>query len=801
MKLNNWKLFDKHGSPLNWVPDSYLSLNFSKDSSSGGAEGYLITDPSGTIVDAEILNSGIYYTDPTNVSYDYIFGEKDVDITSDVSISYVDVSVFNPAPVNTQGIGDVSVGDVSGNFVYPSTTYASALFLKPVSQGLVETEHLYILEEFDSSIIGRPFDPSTSDLVVQFVGDEDQIQLFIVDETEQIINWTDTVRFNLDEWSPSTPLTLNIGFKSDDEGIYERKLKFYSIIDNTYYLMGEILVNAESIGEDERFRTLLGNFGLPDPKDFHSLFKEADIKEALPDYDNIVNPKSKQMILEHDQIMPYVGTYKGLINAIKWLGYDDIYIREWFKNVKENKKLSLIVPYDAKDRLKTILSFSPEERKALKKLNQLSLNFCINKETGEIDDWGTPTTENCFEYNLEEIFVKLIALKKWLEKNIIGVNARIIDLTGEGVYFERYLNLIYSTDNIGFNYRDQQSLTPITTPNFSELINSESSINMTLLEYSQTRISDADYRFADYIDYIWDPNDPSVTLSPDDPSFLENPDNYLIVGPPLSHPFVSLNDIQWKASVEKTESGVVSDTFVTNPLWIHDNKIKFYNIFDASTIFYDSNNGINMNIILEEAFIRNSELDDWSESYEYKIFPETDPSLEGGYILESSTGEKLNFDTYVYLRPQTSNSLLQYAVDNTYVTPLMSFMNFQTTDSSDNNFSFDTDQLYFLDILDGKISMDASTSPDLNLTINYNYDGSVDIQNIDLNVEYVSPRMPIYVVDPSVYYWADPSGLSGGDSSLAVDNSIYTMAVHHSGEYNIEVFGWDNYNIMYYNIA
>jgi len=63
------------------------------------------------------------------------------------------------------------------------------------------------------------------------------------------------------------------------------------------------------------------------PKDFSALFKEIDINEDLPDW-RILNPKSKHMILEHDKIMPYVGTYKALINAIKWLGYDDIYIRE-----------------------------------------------------------------------------------------------------------------------------------------------------------------------------------------------------------------------------------------------------------------------------------------------------------------------------------------------------------------------------------------------------------------------------------------------------------------------------------------
>ena len=55
MQLNNWKLFDKHGSPLNWYADDYLKLNFVGDVSSAMAEGYLITDPSGIVIMIPLL--------------------------------------------------------------------------------------------------------------------------------------------------------------------------------------------------------------------------------------------------------------------------------------------------------------------------------------------------------------------------------------------------------------------------------------------------------------------------------------------------------------------------------------------------------------------------------------------------------------------------------------------------------------------------------------------------------------------------------------------------------------------------
>ena len=169
MQLNNWKIYDKSGSPINWTSDSYLPLTFSSDSSSAGAAGYFITDPSGIITDAEITNSGFYYTEGnTTVSYQYIFDGIETDVTGDVSINYIDVSIFNPEAVNTQGILSLSNIDVSViDLVYPSTTYSGAIFLTPVSQGLVETEHLFIFEQFDSSLI-RPYSSEIlgGDLVV-----------------------------------------------------------------------------------------------------------------------------------------------------------------------------------------------------------------------------------------------------------------------------------------------------------------------------------------------------------------------------------------------------------------------------------------------------------------------------------------------------------------------------------------------------------------------------------------------------------------------------------------------------------
>lgn len=804
MRIQDWKFFDKQGHQLNCFPDSYINLEFTSPVNGRNAGGFLITNPSTFAIGAHITDSGYLYNEATTLAYKYVFDPTNssipLTINTEVSIGYIDVSIFNPTLTNTKGIDSVSIIDLSTHFIYPSFTYAAALFFKPVSVGLIETEQLLILEVSTGQYI-RPYDDVNSSLIFQMIGDEDEIQLYTVDEDTVEVVWTDQIIVNdLNLYLQNTPLTINIGFRSEEEGVFERKLRIYHVVGSDIYTLAEFIINAQAIGEDERFRTLLGNFGLPDPKDFPKLFKQADINEDLPDWE-LLNAKSKHMILEHDKIMPYVGTYKALINALKWLGYDDIYIREWFKNVKENKSLSLLVPYNAKDRAQTILTFSPEERKTLKKLNQLSLIYNITYETGEVDDWGTPITANSYTYNLQEVHVKLLALKQWLEKNIIGVNCKITDITGEGVYFERFQNLIYSTGTKGFNYEITQTLTPHTIYNNSELITGEASIYLTFSELTKTKIKDLPYRFKDLIFNVWNPlGNPSIYYDPNDASILSwDPSllSVLKIGPTFAFPFIHLNEIQWKASTQK-DHGVLDNTLVSNELFVHENDLKFYNPFDSSSVFFDVST--NLKIIIERAYLRDPSIDEWTHSIAYDIFP--NPCDNGQYILRHLNPDVCTyFNSYVSLVP-FNHSRLEYAYDDNYKVPLLSLRNYKGTDIHGNDVSFGL-KYYFLDIIDGKITMDSGMNNQQHKIthLNFNYDTNLEEQQITLNVVYESQREPLFQIDPSIYFWADPSGRAGttDPSVLTIDNSIHSLKVNHIGDYTIELYVWDGFNNAFQN--
>jgi hypothetical protein len=796
MKPQDWKIFDKKGSNLNIFNDSFLNIEFITDvQNARGAEAYVTTDPSGYIDKAIMSNGGFNYDPNTLVRLTYSLTDYDeILLYPDASIIFKDVSIFDPEGRNAPSISavDLSVGQ---KFEYPTTRYTSAIFLDPVSTKLVETEHLSFLEIPPSGGYIRPYDPSNSTLVFKFEDGDEEIKLFDIEEESQTILWTEELIFDVSSYVTHTPLIVNIGFRAEEEGVYERRLRFYHRIKNIDYLLGEILVNAQSIGKDDRYDILSQNFGLPNTKNIPHLFKRADINEEMPDW-QLLNQKGKHMVLDHDQIMPYIGTYKGLINAIKWLGYEDIQVKEWFKNVKDGKKLSLYVPYEAPARSKTIKSFSPEERKNIKKLNQLSLIYCITRETGEIDEWGNPEIEECYEYNINEILIKLKSLKDWLEKNIIGVNSRITDITGEGVFFERYRNIIYSTQDKGHRINYSQSVTPITMDEGSELIQGDASIRLSLLEIRNTQTKDFNgLRLKDFVDYYWDPS--NGAFDPSDVSSLWWDPSTIAVGAPFKYPLYGLYDLQWKGSVEKTEAGAIQDpSLVSKPILIYDNDIRFYDILDSSTIF---NSDQWLNVILERGWFRDPSNDVWVDSIAYSFY--RDSSDVTKYIVESSTGNKWYTEGNIDLNPG-SNAHLDYAFNDNYKVPLFNINNFSFRDSSGNRIEFDRD--YFLDIADGHIRMtkfeEESSFPIGNnkrkedYFINFNYDTSLDEQKITLNVVYTSPRAPLYLYDPSIYYYQNEP------SSLVFDNSIYIMHVNHIGPYKVEVFGFDGQNIAYQNM-
>ena len=268
----------------------------------------------------------------------------------------------------------------------------------------------------------------------------------------------DTTIFNHRELSSNdirrNLIQINIAASAKIEGAYSSNVIIEEIdTDGTITQLGLFTLFFEAIGEDERFKSMLENFGKVIDADDYIAFRDTDIKEDRINYLEL-NEKRKEMLLAGNEIWPYLGSYKGLINALKFFGYGDLRLKEYWLNVSENSKnegkmITMNVPLslnytdkEFNDYKKFIDGISPNQpSKTFRKTAKFALFYDINRDTGDFDEDGLPITEDVFEFTNEEILIKLFNLKNILKEKFLPLNARIIDITGEGVYY----------DNIGIN--------------------------------------------------------------------------------------------------------------------------------------------------------------------------------------------------------------------------------------------------------------------------------------------------------------------------------------------------------------
>lgn len=431
--------------------------------------------------------------------------------------------------------------DWTKDYIFPSYTFSGVMNFEKVSTDLVETQRLYILVDNPFSAnennisqyttVKELADASTDPYSIDTSTYIDRYKLFFfIDQREQQdfrffnlendnLVWSDRCFVDFKQGTTDSSIgngySVNIGFRGDKEGLYEQPL-YVCILDTStanentnyqgdIYPIGEIKMIAETEGEDERYRTLFTNFGIPDPITFDEIFKDS-IKRS-DSIDNIsLNKHSKEMFLTYNEIFPYVGTYKALFNSMKLFGYDDVFFKEWYKeigktNISDGGYVAFDMSYKADPNARTIMNIPIEERIHLKKLNWLSMMYKLNDKTDEPEDiFGFPTTINNNSYHTPDNVVKLIYLKKWLEKYVIGVNCRITDVGGEGIVFERYALPKFGKYQKVFEYSNEKSISPVVR-NDTEVIQDGSANIIIDIYNTELGLTIEDCNGESFIDY------------------------------------------------------------------------------------------------------------------------------------------------------------------------------------------------------------------------------------------------------------------------------------------------------------
>ena len=341
----------------------------------------------------------------------------------------------------------------------PDTGYwYGEMYVEPLSIALFDNLNFFVLEKIGSSYyfpqanVGDTFkiEWTSGDVPEFFIYnvqiDPEQNLPFINKIASQTVEYISA--FNMFRY----PLEFNVAFNPSDEAAYERTLTIYYIAASspqTKIKIAEISFYSEGVGEDERFAVWLSNFGLKFNKNDALMLKDYDIKEALPDW-NIINTKRKELLVNKEEIFPYVGTYRGLINIIDILGFKDILlVKEYWTNIDSNSAyfnkmllvdISSVIDRGTVDSLE-LVEFNRNVKfdNAFKKTGFLALSYEFTRENGSYDADGLPEIEVTTEFTPNEIFFKLTKLRTMLQREFLPTNVIIKDIIGEYVYYFQYI--------------------------------------------------------------------------------------------------------------------------------------------------------------------------------------------------------------------------------------------------------------------------------------------------------------------------------------------------------------------------
>lgn len=262
-------------------------------------------------------------------------------------------------------------------------------------------------------------------------------------------------------------------------------------------------VYGESEEEDERHKINLNNRNknILKLQDFY-IFKEVDIKEQGIDW-IILNRKRKELLEIYPEIFNNIGSYKSVIQAINFFGYNDLSFTEYFQNINPestkfgqlfNMELLNIFDKSISGYEYSNLAFENLRNEGFRKTNLFSLNYKITDTDGNFIN----------AYSLDEVRIKLLGLKKWLTENIIPIGTKIIDITGKYQMPQPFIlkHETYHTQN----FRVEEYATPIdfkTTGYLSPIITGSDTYDISVDFFSAGEIEWFEYRIRTFYLEEW----------------------------------------------------------------------------------------------------------------------------------------------------------------------------------------------------------------------------------------------------------------------------------------------------------
>ena len=213
------------------------------------------------------------------------------------------------------------------------------------------------------------------------------------------------------------------------------------------YIDDELLeVGIDLYDEDEELYINLSNFGIELPDAIQKAFYSSNPLEHKKD-NILLNRKLKELLSNYWDVIANKGSYKSLINSLKWFEWGDlIEIQEIWKHEDFANTI-----YDVRSLCSVLEDKYKDTLNKLSKTPHLALYLATQQMTGQLDDELNPQLEELsFQWSKEELMLKLALLGNFYETYFMPIHLNLLHATVENVVFTNTIKII----NTPISYRN-----------------------------------------------------------------------------------------------------------------------------------------------------------------------------------------------------------------------------------------------------------------------------------------------------------------------------------------------------------
>lgn len=179
------------------------------------------------------------------------------------------------------------------------------------------------------------------------------------------------------------------------------------------------------VDSTDRLVVLLNNYGIQITDDWSRCFYESDIHE--PNVDQVLkNRKSSEFLFELMNLVGLRGTYKTLFSAVSYFGYKDVvwFEEHWINNADGVTRRYTEITSDFIERRLTDEGYT--------KIGDMTMFYGLSVLDPEepYDEGGLPNYVSR-NINFDDLYFKLLLLRKILNSTFIPWDAYIVDVVGE----------------------------------------------------------------------------------------------------------------------------------------------------------------------------------------------------------------------------------------------------------------------------------------------------------------------------------------------------------------------------------